>query len=153
MLMDLVLSMMIYELFVSSRIRHTRCALVTGDQTCALPISHAVGGRGPGLRGAVSGAHGIGPARTADRQARDPGTVAEVPQGVPAQSNPPQNLPQDCRDLCHFREDGRDVHLAGPGSPAARTGGAALSGLLKGKDGISTADVAERWPPRLTSSD
>src|SRR3546814_3531591 len=25
-------------LFVSSRIRHTRCALVTGVQTCALPI-------------------------------------------------------------------------------------------------------------------
>src|SRR3546814_7515072 len=28
--------------FVSSRIRHTRCALVTGVQTCALPISDAV---------------------------------------------------------------------------------------------------------------
>src|SRR3546814_2252511 len=26
--------------FVSSRRRHTRCALVTGVQTCALPISH-----------------------------------------------------------------------------------------------------------------
>src|SRR3546814_5566939 len=28
--------------FVSSRRRHTRCALVTGVQTCALPISHAI---------------------------------------------------------------------------------------------------------------
>src|SRR3546814_7331407 len=28
----------------SSRIRHTRCALVTGVQTCALPISAAVVG-------------------------------------------------------------------------------------------------------------
>src|SRR3546814_6725103 len=27
--------------FVSSRRRHTRCALVTGVQTCALPICHA----------------------------------------------------------------------------------------------------------------
>src|SRR3546814_15063522 len=27
--------------FFSSRIRHTRCALVTGVQTCALPISKA----------------------------------------------------------------------------------------------------------------
>src|SRR3546814_2857443 len=27
-------------LFFSSRIRHTRCALVTGVQTCALPISN-----------------------------------------------------------------------------------------------------------------
>src|SRR3546814_18629481 len=26
--------------FISSRRRHTRCALVTGVQTCALPISH-----------------------------------------------------------------------------------------------------------------
>src|SRR3546814_3535942 len=38
--------MMIFDLFFSSRRRHTRCALVTGVQTCALPISlilqHAV---------------------------------------------------------------------------------------------------------------
>src|SRR3546814_10044448 len=30
--------------FFSSRRRHTRCALVTGVQTCALPISGAQGG-------------------------------------------------------------------------------------------------------------
>src|SRR3546814_9560825 len=30
--------------FFSSRRRHTRCALVTGVQTCALPISDAVAG-------------------------------------------------------------------------------------------------------------
>src|SRR3546814_9793815 len=29
--------------FFSSRRRHTRCALVTGVQTCALPISHQYG--------------------------------------------------------------------------------------------------------------
>src|SRR3546814_7398420 len=29
--------------FFSSRRRHTRCALVTGVQTCALPISHPTG--------------------------------------------------------------------------------------------------------------
>src|SRR3546814_8116287 len=29
--------------FLSSRRRHTRCALVTGVQTCALPISTATG--------------------------------------------------------------------------------------------------------------
>src|SRR3546814_6626289 len=28
--------------FFSSRRRHTRCALVTGVQTCALPISYAI---------------------------------------------------------------------------------------------------------------
>src|SRR3546814_3439708 len=33
--------------FFSSRRRHTRCALVTGVQTCALPISDAAGRRDP----------------------------------------------------------------------------------------------------------
>src|SRR3546814_18188293 len=32
----------VYVVFFSSRIRHTSCALVTGVQTCALPISHVV---------------------------------------------------------------------------------------------------------------
>src|SRR3546814_3094938 len=36
-----------YSFFFSSRRRHTRCALVTGVQTCALPISKAVGGVAP----------------------------------------------------------------------------------------------------------
>src|SRR3546814_3646868 len=31
--------------FFSSRRRHTRCALVTGVQTCALPISDKIGAR------------------------------------------------------------------------------------------------------------
>src|SRR3546814_7406330 len=36
--------------FFSSRRRHTRCALVTGVQTCALPISlHARGAEGAGV--------------------------------------------------------------------------------------------------------
>src|SRR3546814_7510164 len=32
-----------FVFFFSSRRRHTRCALVTGVQTCALPISTAAG--------------------------------------------------------------------------------------------------------------
>src|SRR3546814_8829575 len=32
-----------FGFFCSSRRRHTRCALVTGVQTCALPISYAGG--------------------------------------------------------------------------------------------------------------
>src|SRR3546814_5026497 len=43
----------IIDLFFSSRRRHTRCALVTGVQTCALPISSAGAvatfGRAPSL--------------------------------------------------------------------------------------------------------
>src|SRR3546814_14504636 len=37
--MDLSDVMLFFVLFFSSRRRHTRCALVTGVQTCALPIS------------------------------------------------------------------------------------------------------------------
>src|SRR3546814_5712840 len=35
--------------FFSSRRRHTRCALVTGVQTCALPISTAVPASAPAI--------------------------------------------------------------------------------------------------------
>src|SRR3546814_7703499 len=35
----LMMSRLLFYLFFSSRRRHTRCALVTGVQTCALPIS------------------------------------------------------------------------------------------------------------------
>src|SRR3546814_1902680 len=34
-----MLSYFLFSFFFSSRRRHTRCALVTGVQTCALPIS------------------------------------------------------------------------------------------------------------------
>src|SRR3546814_5456669 len=34
---------LVFCFFFSSRRRHTRCALVTGVQTCALPISEATG--------------------------------------------------------------------------------------------------------------
>src|SRR3546814_17394846 len=46
-----------YFFFFSSRRRHTRCALVTGVQTCALPIFDHLGGligkQGLACRGAV----------------------------------------------------------------------------------------------------
>src|SRR3546814_2723424 len=45
--MDVYLTLLTFFLFFffSSRRRHTRCALVTGVQTCALPISHPAVGR------------------------------------------------------------------------------------------------------------
>src|SRR3546814_9045053 len=42
--------MVLFLFFFSSRRRHTRCALVTGVQTCALPISPAPGGKRIKLR-------------------------------------------------------------------------------------------------------
>src|SRR3546814_4801175 len=45
---------MFFFFFFSSRIRHTRCALVTGVHTCALPISRAYAGVANNL-GAIPG--------------------------------------------------------------------------------------------------
>src|SRR3546814_10265195 len=39
MIRSIVVVFIVYVFFFSSRRRHTRCALVTGVQTCALPIS------------------------------------------------------------------------------------------------------------------
>src|SRR3546814_4680795 len=39
MILRLIISFVFTYFFFSSRRRHTRCALVTGVQTCALPIS------------------------------------------------------------------------------------------------------------------
>src|SRR3546814_16186673 len=66
--------------FFSSRRRHTRCALVTGVQTCALPISAAGAAAVPGLAvavvlaraGAVEAAGRAGPALRPDRQSDRP---------------------------------------------------------------------------------
>src|SRR3546814_4663254 len=101
----------------------------------------------------MPGADCTGPSGTADRQAGYPGVIAEVPQGVPAQPHPLQDLSRDRGTLRHLCKDGGKVHLAGPGGPAARTGGEAMSGVLEGMDGISPVDVAERWHARLMSTD
>src|SRR3546814_4362703 len=45
----------VFCFFVSSRRRHTRCALVTGVQTCALPISSIAGSLGL-ISGGAAGA-------------------------------------------------------------------------------------------------
>src|SRR3546814_8065895 len=39
----------LFFFFFSSRRRHTRCALVTGVQTCALPICHLAAGSEPAV--------------------------------------------------------------------------------------------------------
>src|SRR3546814_5721968 len=57
--------------FFSSRRRHTRCALVTGVQTCALPISAQVGyaeGNELIAFGAVIGGRGAGAERDEARR-------------------------------------------------------------------------------------
>src|SRR3546814_10145745 len=39
---DYYINVQVFDFFFSRRRRHTRCALVTGVQTCALPISDAI---------------------------------------------------------------------------------------------------------------
>src|SRR3546814_20045831 len=60
--------------FFSSRRRHTRCALVTGVQTCALPICYRPGPRRYAHR------QRSGPARGDGRPAHGGGTPATVPR-------------------------------------------------------------------------
>src|SRR3546814_18703133 len=52
-----------YCFFLSSRRRHARCALVTGVQTCALPIFHALFHESPVEF--VVAVHGEGPPQAA----------------------------------------------------------------------------------------
>src|SRR3546814_9496934 len=50
LLLCMYVVLMLFSFFFSSRRRHTRCALVTGVQTCALPIYNNEFGR-PNLNG------------------------------------------------------------------------------------------------------
>src|SRR3546814_7528656 len=68
MLLSLVVSLFLFVFFFSSRRRHTRCALVTGVQTCALPIY-----------GHKSTVHGI--TAEGDRVAIETETYAEIDNG------------------------------------------------------------------------
>src|SRR3546814_5537545 len=58
-MMVFVLCMLFYMLFFffSSRRRHTRCALVTGVQTCALPILNMAASPARGLKLTLGGAY------------------------------------------------------------------------------------------------
>src|SRR3546814_7102958 len=73
MLYDFVLFLFVCFFFFSSRRRHTRCALVTGVQTCALPISPL--GHDPVI-------DGIGARCRADRQTVAPKPDIAVPVGL-----------------------------------------------------------------------
>src|SRR3546814_2862574 len=87
--MYLLLIFLVYSFFFSSRRRHTSCALVTGVQTCALPIlliSAAAKGAFPdtatGIAGTVSGdyfyaASGVAPDKTVGLYLNDAGLAVK----------------------------------------------------------------------------
>src|SRR3546814_10124069 len=80
--------------FFSSRRRHTRCALVTGVQTCALPIFLAYAVQRPRLRGASGPARGSSQAPERVRRAIQAcGLLATYfPPDRPRQCGPPSPL-------------------------------------------------------------
>src|SRR3546814_9069735 len=95
-----VLQCMLFFFFFSSRRRHTRCALVTGVQTCALPIcflSNATyGGQSPTRQNVVTGA--LAPAQYSIFQLVDftsqTGTVTRSEE---------RRVGNECVSMCRFR--------------------------------------------------
>src|SRR3546814_11346259 len=71
--------------FFSSRRRHTRCALVTGVQTCALPILSIRWAAGNGRRWRrcrPPGAKGRGPMARAEHPGGSPASLYDARKGV-----------------------------------------------------------------------
>src|SRR3546814_6038772 len=91
-----VVSFCFFFFFFSSRRRHTSCALVTGVQTCALPISGRVPRPDRGrVRDATASAGGRSHRRDREDRHRDPGSRRAHPrQDRPAgQLRRPRPLP------------------------------------------------------------
>src|SRR3546814_5955472 len=66
----MMLFVVVIFFFCSSRRRHTRCALVTGVQTCALPIFEAVTAASGGDPDMVRGEHVTSAAAVGDAEAK-----------------------------------------------------------------------------------
>src|SRR3546814_6623881 len=80
--------------FFSSRRRHTRCALVTGVQTCALPISPS---RKSGKGSFFFPLLGRGRDRVSGR-----GEVSEITESLPARSEE-RRVGKECVSTCRSR--------------------------------------------------
>src|SRR3546814_14627466 len=106
----------VFILFFSSRSRHTRCALVTGVQTCALPISveaHPVDQGRQTLRlGAVVGLAPIAPVAheagelqdgqmLGHRRLRDARMVGQDPHGLLRSEE--RRVGKECVSTCRSR--------------------------------------------------
>src|SRR3546814_1031967 len=88
MLLSLV-TFIVLLFFFSSRRRHTRCALVTGVQTCALPICELRQSPVANLSNALAG--------------RLPGLVAFQPSGEPGNRSEERRVGKECVSTCRSR--------------------------------------------------
>src|SRR3546814_14325032 len=89
--------------FFSSRRRHTRCALVTGVQTCALPISGREAAPAPPRPPRPPpGRHG-GAIRPDPRRSQSPGreTTASAPDR--AERSEERRVGKECVSTCRYR--------------------------------------------------
>src|SRR3546814_1128838 len=116
--------------FFSSRRRHTRCALVTGVQTCALPIFDPSISQAPHCRWAA--------ARTGKRRRR--------PIADPASANLPEwprHIRSGCvRHLCLLCEDGiARLPCAPDRAPEALTKHAPAATAPSGRSGEHTSEL------------
>src|SRR3546814_3058731 len=89
-----------HELFCfSSRRRHTRCALVTGVQTCALPISNRVW-RGYQAQQAAQGGTGRGASVKSPRRRLRPGRIFAHPVRIRSEE---RRVGKECVSTCRSR--------------------------------------------------
>src|SRR3546814_9811955 len=93
--------------FCSSRRRHTRCALVTGVQTCALPISPDIVAAasdklaGKGLASAAGAAEPVG--TTAGQQAAPTIPAVGGPAGTAPLRSEERRVGKECVSKCRSR--------------------------------------------------
>src|SRR3546814_5677847 len=113
---------MSYSFFFSSRRRHTRCALVTGVQTCALPILRADGGE-RGFRQAVVGDHRVaagdidawmmeGVFQTHAEVGEEGGELGYRRHDLAPAGGAEREAPDPAVVLCDLADEGADVHQA-----------------------------------------
>src|SRR3546814_535110 len=76
-----------------------------------------------------------------------------MPEGVPAEQNPSENVSGECRDLRDKCEDGRKIHLPGARHPASGIRGSDMSRVYEDMGGIMPVEAAEKWVARLMSPD
>src|SRR3546814_19344015 len=88
--------------FVSSRRRHTRCALVTGVQTCALPISARPARRRKSCRQWPSQRRGRRSGSCPSRMRRHGGAETLPPLPLPGNSEE-RRVGEECVSTCIFR--------------------------------------------------
>src|SRR3546814_11908810 len=106
-----------FVFFFSSRRRHTRCALVTGVQTCALPICRRAAGQSQG-RAALLGA-GLCQGRAAQAAHRPVRAWRDRRLGQPAALEPKLKQALKSRKYANLRRSGQHRPLRADWPPVS----------------------------------